>query len=176
MRRKRPRRRLCTALHRRVVLAAIVPDQRWGMDFIADHLADGAKIRMLTIVDHFSRESPAIVVGRRLQAEDVVREFERLRLSGRKPHTITMDNASSSRSCSTNAPISTFIESFNGKLREECLNANWFETIDHARREIEAWRLDYNRTRPHGSLGELTPREFRQRWTSQQGGQIEVGI
>jgi putative transposase len=68
------------------------------------------------------------------------------------------------------------IGSFNGRLREECLNANWFETLEEARHEIEAWRLDYNRHRPHGSLGHLTPREYRQRWTSQQGGRIEAQI
>jgi putative transposase len=193
MRRKRPRRRLRSALHRRIVVAAAMPDQRWGMDFVADQLADGAKIRVLTIVDHFSRESPAIVVGRCLRAADVVRGLERLRLGGRKPHTITMDNGSEFVSklldqwayvhdveldfIQPGKPVqNAFIESFNGKLREECLNANWFETIHDARREIEAWRLDYNRMRPHASLGHLTPREFRQQWTSQQGGPIEVGI
>jgi transposase InsO family protein len=61
-------------------------------------------------------------------------------------------------------------------LRAECLNASWFETIDQARRTIEAWRLDYNSRRPHGSLGQLSPREYRQRWTSQQGAAIEAQL
>lgn len=193
MRRKRPRRRLRSALHRRTVLVATAPDQRWGMDFVADQLADGGKIRALTIVDHFSRESPSILVGRRLQAENVVRELERLRLGGRKPLGITTDNGSEFVSklldqwaynhgveldfIQPGKPVqNAFIESFNGRLREECLNANWFEGIEDARQEIEAWRLDYNRARPHGSLGQLTPREFRRRWSSQQEARIEAGI
>jgi putative transposase len=61
-----------------------------------------------------------------------------------------------------------FIESFNGRVREECLNAQWFDTLAEAKAAIEAWRIDYNRNRPHGALGQLTPREFRRRWSAQQ--------
>jgi putative transposase len=186
MRRKRPRRRLRSALDRRAVALAEMPDERWSMDFMADQLADGEKIRVLTIVDHFSRESPSIVVSQRLGAEDVVRELERLRRSGRKPQMITTDNGSEFVSrlldqwayvhgveldfIQPGKPVqNAIVESFNGRLREECLNANWFETIDQARRAIAAWRTDYNEDRPHGSLGQLSPAEYRDRWTSQQG-------
>jgi putative transposase len=153
-------------------------------------LADGTKIRVLTIVDHFSRESPSIVIGRRLAPEDVVGELKRLRHRGRKP-TITMDNGSEFVSkhldqwpyvhgveldfIQPGKPVqNAFIESFNGRLREECLNANWFETLDEARSEIEAWRLDYNRDRPYGWLGHLSPSEYRQRWRSKQEDRIEA--
>jgi putative transposase len=170
-----------------------MPDQRWSMDFMADQLANGDKIRVLTIVDHFSRESPSIRVARRFGGEDVVRELERLRRSGRKPKTITTDNGSEFASklldqwayvhrveldfIEPGKPVqNAIIESFNGRLRAECLNASWFETIDQARRTIEAWRLDYNSRRPHASLGQLRPREYRQRWTSQQGAAIEARL
>jgi putative transposase len=191
MRRKRPRRRLRSALHRRTVALAQMPDQRWSLDFMADQLASGDKIRLLTIVDHFSRESPSILVARRFGGEDVVRELERLRRSGRRPKTITTDNGSEFASrvldqwayvhaveldfIEPGKPVqNAIIESFNGRLRAECLNASWFETIDQAQRTVEAWRLDYNSKRPHGSLGQLSPREYRQRWASQQGATIET--
>jgi putative transposase len=191
MRRKRPRRRLRSALHRRTVALAKMPDHRWSMDFMADQLAGGDKIRLLTIVDHFSRESPSILVGRRFSGEDVVRALERLRRCGRKPKTITTDNGSEFASklldqwayvhgveldfIEPGKPVqNAIIESFNGRLRAECLNASWFETIDQAQRTVEAWRLHYNSRRPHGSLGQLSPREYRQRWTSQQGAAIKA--
>ena len=130
-------------------------------------------------------------VARRFSGEDVVRELERLRRSGRKPKTIRTDNGCEFASklldqwayvhgveldfIEPGKPVQNgIIESFNGRLRAECLNASWFETIDQARRTIEAWRLDYNSRLPHGSLGQLSPREYRQRWTSQQGAAIEA--
>ena len=79
--------------------------------------------------------------------------------------------------CATGRPVeNAYIRSFNGKFRDECLNENWFIGLGQALEVIEAWRLDYNRDRAHGSRGHLTPREYRQRWTSQEGGQIEPRI
>jgi putative transposase len=185
MRRRKPRRRLRSATSRSQVVVPAAPDHRWAMDFVHDQTGEGGRIRLLTVVDHFTRESPAITVGRALRAEDVVRTLERLRRSGRKPKIITTDNGS--EFCSKlldqwafvhsvqldfiqpGKPVeNAFIESFNGRVREECLNAQWFDTLAEAKAAIEAWRIDYNRNRPHGALGQLTPREFRRRWSAQQ--------
>lgn len=184
MRRKRSKRRARSAVMREQFPGAAAPDERWGMDFVHDQLSTGRSIRCFTIVDHFSRDSPAIEVAERLGAEDVVRTLERLRLRGRKPRVITCDNGS--EFCSKlldqwayihgveldfirpGKPVENcFTESFNGKLRDECLNVHWFETLEQAKAEIEAWRLDYNGFRPHGSLGKLTPREFESRWSAE---------
>ena len=183
MRRRKPRRRLRSAAAREHPVVPEAPDQRWAMDFVHDEMGDGGRFRLLTIVDHFTRESPAIAVGRRLRAEDVVRTLERLRRSGRKPKVITTDNGS--EFCSKpldqwafvhgvqldfiqpGKPVeNAFVESFNGRVRDECLNANWFRNLDEAKEVIEAWRVDYNYNRPHGSLGMLTPMEFRKAWSA----------
>jgi len=157
------------------------------MDFVHDSLGSGGTIRVLTIVDHVSRESPAIEVGRSLRSEDVVHTLERLRVRGRKPQRITVDNGSEFVSkqldrwayvhgveldfIQPGTPVqNAYIESFNGKLRDECLSVHWFESLDEAKEKIEAWRLDYNESRPHGSLGQLTPRECRRRWSAKDRG------
>ena len=155
------------------------------MDFVHDQTGGRRPLRLLTIVDHFTRESPAIAVGRRLAADDVVRTLERLRRAGRKPKFITTDNGS--EFCSKlldqwafvhgvqldfiqpGKPVeNAFAESFNGRVRDECLNAQWFDTLEEARLVIEEWRVDYNCNRPHGALGKLTPSEFRRQWSAKQ--------
>jgi putative transposase len=185
MRRRKPRRRMRSAASRVQIVVPEGPDQRWAMDFVHDQTGEGARLRLLTIVDHFTRESPAITVGRALRAEDVVRTLERLRRAGRKPKAITTDNGS--EFCSKlldqwafvhgvqldfiqpGRPVqNAFIESFNGRVREECLNAQWFDTLAEAKDVIEAWRVDYNRNRPHGALEQLTPRAFRRQWSARQ--------
>jgi len=149
----------------------------WGMDFVADQLADGRKIRTLTIVDLYTRECLGIEVGFGLRAEHVVAAMNRLKYDRGLPQRITTDNGSefagaqmdlwaytshvrmdfSRRGKSTDNAI---VESFNGRFREECLNSHWFESIDDASQKIDAWRWDYNENRPHLSLEGLTPREF----------------
>ena len=124
------------------------------MDFVADALFDGRKLRMLTVVDLFTRECLAIDVRQSLKGEDVVRvltaiTYERgTELDFSHPGKPT-DNAN--------------VESFNGRLRQECLNATWFMSLDDARGKIEAWRQYYNESRPHSSLDWTTPAEFARR-------------
>lgn len=152
-------------------------NERWSMDFMSDSLASGRPLRLLTIVDQFTRESPWIEVNRSLTSKAVVRVLEQLASSYGLPKAITVDNGPEFTSrvmgewCDKNEvqlhfikpgkPIeNAFIESFNARVRDECLNQNLFMNIDDARLRIEAWRNQYNQRRPHGSLNQLTPAEF----------------
>lgn len=156
------------------------PNQRLSMDFIQDRLTNGRKIRTLTIVDTFSRECPALEVDTSLGGRRVVRVLERLAERHGAPEAITIDNGTEFDSkvmdewafkrkvkldfIRPGKPNeNAYGESFNGRFRDECLNGNQFETLDHARKIIEDWRIDYNEERPHSSLENLTPREFLER-------------
>jgi putative transposase len=147
------------------------------MDFVADTLLDGRRIRALTVVDNWSRRSQLIEVDFTLTGTKVVTALERVAKQSGYPHMITVDNGSEFASKALDAwayahgvkldfirpgkPIeNAVIESFNGRFRDECLNANVFVSLHDARQKIEAWRIDYNEHRPHGSLGDLTPQEF----------------
>lgn len=146
---------------------------------MADELFDGRRIRLLTIVDHFTRESLAIVVGQRLGDHEVVEALDQIGMNRRLPKTIRVDNGTEFTSktldqwaYANNVTLdfsrpgkptdNAFIESYNGRVRAECLNENWFLSLDDARTKVEAWRQDYNNHRPHSSLGNLAPREFAQ--------------
>ena len=156
------------------------PNQHWSMDFVHDRLTSGRKIRSLTIVDKFSRESPAIEVDTSLGAQRVVRVLDRLAERHGLPGAITIDNGKEFDNnrmdewafqnkvkldfISPGKPNqNAYGESFNGRFRDECLNENMFDTLEGARNIIEWWRIDYNEQRPHSSLGDLTPKEFLQR-------------
>ncbi len=174
---KRPRRcRAASHRSERPVFSSL--HDCWSMDFVADALFDGRKIRCLTIVDNFSRKCIAIRVGQGLKGGDVVAVLEKLHvLSGEKPKKIQVDNGSefiskeldrwayeqkvelvfSRPGKPTDNP---YIESFNGSFRDECLNTNWFLSLDDAKEKIEAWRHEYNTFRPHSFLGDLTPEMF----------------
>lgn len=177
LRSKRPRRSK-SAAHRleRPQLSSLY--QCCSMDFVADQLFDGRKIRALTLVDNYSRRCLAIHVGKSLKGTDVVAVLERLRLEeGIVPQRIQTDNGSefiskdldkwayengvtmdySRPGRPTDNP---FIESFNGSFRDECLNAHWFLSLEDATEKTEAWRTEYNSYRPHSSLDGLTPEEF----------------
>jgi len=174
----RRRKRKRAAAHERVPLPAPVrPDQGWSMDFMADALATGRRFRTLNIVDEYTREAPAIEVDTSLPGVRVVRVLEQLRKQGRKPEWIVTDNgpeftgkALDQWAYENGVRLETihpgrpmengYIESFNGKMREECLNENWFVDLADARERIEAWRVDYNTRRPHSALGYQTPVEF----------------
>lgn len=175
--RKRKRR----AVRERVPLAAPVrANQGWSMDFMADALASGRRFRTLNVVDEFTREALAIEVDTSLPGVRVVQVLEQLRQQGRKPEWMVTDNgpeftgkALDQWAYQNSVRLETirpgrpmengYIESFNGKMREECLNENWFTDLADARERIEAWRVDYNTRRPHSALGYLTPVEFAHR-------------
>jgi putative transposase len=152
-------------------------NQRWSMDFMSDALADGRRFRVLNVVDDFSRECLASEAGRSLTGRHVVQVLERLAQQRGLPKAIVSDNGPEFCSRVVDAwahsqnvqlrfirpgkPVeNAYVESFNGRCRDECLNEQLFVTIDEARSHLEAWRLDYNRARPHSSLGNLTPEEY----------------
>jgi putative transposase len=152
-------------------------NQVWTMDFTRDSLASGRKFRTLNLMDGFTREAPRIEVDTSLPGLRVVRMLEEVQQVRGVPEAIQVDNGAEfiSRAVDQWAyahgvalhfiepgkPVQdAFIESFNGKFRDECLNQNWFVSLNDARQIIEAWRVDYNTVRPHSSLGYLTPEEF----------------
>jgi len=151
-------------------------NQRWSLDFVADALSDGRRFRILCVVDDFSRECLATVVDTSLGGVRVVRELDRLTAERALPRMVVSDNGTELTSCAVlrwatgrlewhyiepGKPVqNAFVESFNSRLRDECLNEHVFLTLAEARETIEAWRYDYNHLRPHSSLGALTPIEF----------------
>ena len=156
-------------------------NERWSLDFVADTLSDGRRFRILCIVDDFSRECLATVVDTSLSGVRVVRELEQLIRERGKPKIIVSDNGTELTSVAVlrwvpgrvawhyiepGKPVqNAFIESFNSRLRDECLNEHVFLSLAEAREIIASWRHDYNFVRPHSSLGKLTPIEF----VAQQG-------
>lgn len=177
LRRKRPRRRVAAA-HRMDRPQLTRVNECWSMDFVADELFNGHRIRALTVVDNFSRESLAITVDHALRADDVVQTMAHIQALRGTPKRIQVDNGSEfiskalDRWAYDNGVIldfsrpgkptdNPFIESFNGSFRDECLNLHWFLSLDDARDKIESWRLEYNQERTHSSLGNVTPNEFR---------------
>jgi putative transposase len=163
--------------HREERFQAKAPNEGWSIDFVADQLQDGRRFRALTMVDVFTRESVAIVVGQSLRGEDVVRTLNRLKHEGRTPKLLFCDNGSEFSgqamdlwAYQNGAKIdfsrpgkptdNAFIETFNGTFRDECLNVHWFETLAEAKHLIEAWRQEYNESRPHRALRDLAPGEF----------------
>lgn len=181
--RLRVRRRKHMCLHRGPVPAPSSPHERWSMDFVHDQLFDGRPIRILTVIDQLSRESPLIEVDFSMSGQKVASALERYVTQYSAPLSLTVDHGTEFTSKALEEwawrrnvkldfirpgkPMENgHIESFNGRLRDECLNVTQFMSLDDARAKIEAWRVDYNLLRPHGSLGHLTPSEFVQ---SRQG-------
>lgn len=174
----RKRRRRSRAQVERAPLAAPAgADERYSMDFMRDTLADGRVFRTLNIVDDYTRECLAIEVDTSLPGVRVVRVLERLAAAGRRPLHIVVDNgpefvskavdqwAAKSgvnlRFIDPGKPMqNAYIESFNGKFRDECLSQHWFVSLEEARSVSEQWRIDYNERRPHRSLRHQTPAEF----------------
>ncbi len=194
VRRRRGRKRALGTRAPMVLPARI--NQRWSLDFVSDTLSDGRRFRILCIVDDFSRECLATVVDTSLGGVRVVRELERLTFERALPEMVVSDNGTELTSGAVlwwatkrvawhyiepGKPVqNAFIESFNSKLRDECLNEHAFSTLAEARAIIKAWRHDYNHLRPHSSLGALTPSEFaalkRNHTTPPQEGQRTDGL
>ena len=175
--RMRVRRRKHMALHRGPAPVPTGLHQRWSMDFVHDQLFDGRPFRVLTVVDQWSRQSPILEVGFSLTGGSVVAALERVAATSALPVSITVDHGTEFMSKALEAwayyrgvqldftrpgkpTDNSHIESFNGRLRDECLNVHQYLSIADAQSKIEAWRIDYNQHRPHGSLGHLTPNEF----------------
>jgi putative transposase len=154
------------------------PNQRWSLDFVSDAFTDGRRFRILAVIDDFTRECLALVADTSLSGLRVARELDALIWQrGARPKTIVSDNGTELTSMAIlrwsqeravdwhyiapGKPMQNgFVESFNGRLRDECLNETLFTSIRHARIELAAWKEDYNTARPHSSLGGKTPAEI----------------
>ncbi len=183
------RRRKRTSHLRVVAPGPTGPNQQWAMDFMSDSLEHGRRFRVLTIVDLWDRRCPDLEADHSLTGERVARVLERLRAKGECPGVIRTDNGPEftgkalDRWAQAAGVKLEFIrpgkptdnghvESFNGRFREECLDAQMFSSLEEARKVIEAWRQDYNTARPHSSLGGLSPEEYRRAWSREnQSGQ-----
>lgn len=162
---------------RKPLEAPVRANQRWSMDFMSDTLWDGRSIRVLNVVDDFTREALPSETDTSLPGLRVARVLDRLIAERGKPEAIVCDNGPEFTGTAMDQwafeskvrlafiepgkPVqNAFVESFNGRMRDECLNENWWVSLEDARAGIEAFRQDYNRNRPHGSLGWKTPKEF----------------
>ena len=167
-------------------LEATMPDEMWALDFQHDVTADGRQVRFLNVIDEFTREAFATRAARSFTADATVAVLESvIAETGRWPANIRMDNgteltAHAMRDWCRLSGIETafiepgspwqngFAESFNGRFRDEFLICEQFDTLLEAQVLAEDWRIEYNTYRPHGSLGDLTPEAFKQRWTETQ--------
>ena len=174
----RQKRRIKRGSHLRVPpTMALSPNERWSMDFVMDELTCGRRFRVLTMVDNWNRFSPMLRVDFSLRGTCVAAALEEARVQHGLPKIITVDNGSEfiSRALGAYAyehgirldfirpgkPVeNALIESFNRRLRDECLNANLFFTFADARQKIEAWRKDYNQDQPHSALGDFSPLDY----------------
>jgi putative transposase len=155
----------------------MAPNDRWSLDFVSDQLTDGRRFRILTVVDDCSRECLALVADTSLSGTRVARELDRLLIERSKPKMVISDNGSELTSnailtwadqnrvawhyIAPGKPMqNAFIESFNGRLRDELLNETLFTSLAQARVALGCWRADYNDARPHSQLGWKTPSEF----------------
>lgn len=173
LRNKTPKRRVKAKL-REDRKESTQPNETWAMDFVHDQLAMGRKIRVLTVVDTYSRYAPVIDPRFSYRAEDVVQTLERVCSEVGYPSTIRVDQGTEfvSRDLDLWAYANgvtldfsrpgkptdnAFIEAFNGRFRAECLNQHWFMSLEDARKKLEDWRRYYNEQRPHGAIGQKPP-------------------
>ena len=173
----RKRKKKCPSEKRGKPNTVETPNVRWSFDFVSDTLAIGRKFRVLTVIDEATRECLALEMDTSLTGTRVVNVLNRIAFFRGFPQEILTDNGPEFTSCALSEwtydkkiqhifiepgkPVqNAYIESFNGKFREECLDSHWFKSISDARMIIESWRKDYNTIRPHSSLGGLTPSEY----------------
>ncbi|MFH1998042.1 MAG: IS3 family transposase, partial [Planctomycetota bacterium] len=167
------------------------PNEVWSMDFVADSTCHGRKFRILTIVDDFTRECLATVVDTSLTGKRVVLELEMIVEARGLPKGIRIDNGPEFIGRALDAWAygvkvkldfirpgkpndNAYVESFNGKFRDECLNDGWFMTVKDARQIIEDWRIDYNKYRPHSSLDYLAPESFARQFNENKTAQTTL--
>ncbi len=189
VKRRRGRRRAIGA--RAPIVVPQELNQRWSLDFVSDQLANGRRFRLLNVIDDFNSECLASVPDFSLSGLRVIRELEAIIACRGKPAMIVSDNGTELTSnavlrwaadlriewhyIALGKPMqNAFVESFNGRLRDECLNEHVFTTLAEARHIVEAWRIDYNTVRPHGRLGRLPPAVFgaTRRPEEQRGGTL----
>ena len=184
MRRKPPkRRRAC--LKRKLRPLAYEKNECWSMDFMSDQLYNGLRLRLLTIVDNHTRESLAIHVGQRIRGIEVVEVLEKAAAEHGRPRTIQVDNGPEFISKDVDLwaywnqvqldfsrpgkpTDNAYVESFNARFRQECLNEHWFLSLEDACEKVEEWRRDYNENRPHSALGNIPPYEYAN-WSLEAG-------
>lgn len=166
-------------------------NQRWSIDFMHDSTASGRKLRILNIVDDYTREAIWMEVSTSISGAQVTRVLDQLIELRGKPESLLSDNGPEFTGKVLDAWTyeqkinhqfiqpgkpnqNAYVESFNGKVRDECLNEHWWRTVDHARDEIENWREDYNTVRPHSSLNNQTPEAFAKKSRAPLGEQGDI--
>jgi putative transposase len=177
---RRRRRRDRLAVPRQPLVLPTAANDTWSMDFVFDALYDARRLKCLTVVDDCTKESVAIVVARRLGGDEVARNLDEICRFRGYPRAIRTDQGPEFtgraldqwahargvelRLIQPGKPTqNAYIESFNGRFRDECLNEHWFLSLEHARAVVAEWRRDYNEQRPHSALGNLTPAEYARR-------------
>ncbi|EQB0444886.1 TPA: IS3 family transposase, partial [Pseudomonas aeruginosa] len=182
---KRRRRHHGVAVERERLSLPSAPNQVWSMDFVFDALSTGRRIKCLTVVDDFTKESVGILVEHGISGFRVTRALDEMARFRGYPKAIRTDQGPEFtgkaldqwayqrdiklKLIQPGKPTqNAFIESFNGKFRDECLNEHWFCSLAEARIRIAAWRRDYNEHRPHSAIGNLTPAEFAASWRTRQ--------
>lgn len=177
LRTKRPRRNRSGA-HRLERMNSGGPNQVWSMDFLSDALFDGSRFRILAVVDNWSKKCLCLRVGKSLKGSDVSDELEQIAtVEQAVPKRLQSDNGSEFISKEVDRwafenhvtmdfsrpgkpTDNPYVESFNGKFRDECLSANWFLSMGQAQQIVDRWKWEYNHERPHSSLDDLTPEEY----------------
>ncbi len=184
---QRRKRRHGVAVERRPLVIPTGPNQVWSMDFVSDALETGRRLKCLTIVDDFTKECVDIVVDHGIGGEYVTHVLDRIARFRGLPRSVRTDqgpeftgkaldawayrNRVELRLIEAGKPTqNAYIESFNGKFRDECLNEHWFHSLAEARAVVSSWRGDYNESRPHSGIGYSTPSEFAAAWRSRHAG------
>ena len=174
---RRRRKRGQPTVERQPLVRPAAPDATWSMDFIFDRVGEASALKVLNIVDDFTKEAVDIVAGNSIRGTDVVRVLEQAVRFRRLPQAIRTDQGPEFtgralqgwadergvqlKLIQAGKPTqNAYVESFNARFRDECLNEHVFRNLAHARAVIGQWRTDYNERRPHSALGYLTPREF----------------
>lgn len=174
---KRGNRKRCTGPRKPKIVAKSV-NQVWSLDFMSDRLACGRRFRLLNVIDEFTRESLLMTIDTSISGSRVVRELEKLVAERGRPEQVISDNGTEFTSnsvldwaakesvewhyISPGKPMQNgTVESFNGRVRDEFLNQNWFLSLEEAKELTKSWQEDYNTNRPHGSLNGMTPKEFK---------------